>query len=99
VWQFGNELPLYGDASLIATMNHYFNYVRNYTLQKWQRIVPVSCALVDYPASYNTLVEQMQVDVITTNAGYRGYDYSTLWSGDTSTNFAGLYALSCLVRL
>jgi len=44
--------------------------------------------------SYNYLVGALDVDVFTTNAGYRGFTYSDLWSGN-GQDFEGLYKLSC----
>eukprot|EP01119_Soliformovum_irregulare_P023152 TRINITY_DN804_c0_g1_i1.p1 TRINITY_DN804_c0_g1~~TRINITY_DN804_c0_g1_i1.p1 ORF type:complete len:542 (-),score=116.29 TRINITY_DN804_c0_g1_i1:57-1682(-) len=100
MWQVGNELPIFGPTAqpgLVDLLNHLFDYTRNYTLTRWNRIVPVSNALVDYPPAYNGLTEDMHVDVLTTNAGYRGPDYSNLWTGSTDPNvqFYGMQRLSC----
>jgi len=91
MFTFGNELNLYGVPSLIPIVNNAIAYAKSYLLSKWGRIVPFTTAVVDDPPSYPTLVQALNVDVFTTNAGYRGFSFSDLWSNPTT----GLYALSC----
>jgi len=100
MWQFGNELPLSVQdnnlgPTIIAKLNHFFDYARSYTFKRWMRHVPISIALVDLPSWYNTLSRDLKVDIITTNAGYRGPTYSDLWFGAPSQGFDGLHSLSC----
>jgi len=97
MWQFGNELPL-SDPTLgpqiIPKLNHFFDYARTWTYLRYNRVIPVSIALVDLPSQYNSLSTQLKVDIITTNAGYRGPTYSDLWVGNNG-DFSGLHKLSC----
>ena len=51
------------------------NYIREYTQQKWNRFVPVTAAVVDIPSSYDNLMKNLHVDIFSSNAGYRGYDF------------------------
>merc|ERR1712137_686727 len=72
MWQFGNELPLTVTdnnlgPTLIAKLNHFFDYARTYTWIRWQRILPISVALVDLPSAYNELVRDLKTDIVTTN--------------------------------
>jgi len=93
---FGNELPVYGDGgTLVASLNQQMAYIRQYQQQKFNRTIPITNCVVDYPASYNTLVETFDVDVFCTNAGYRGYGFSDLWTGSAVTNFSGMWSLGC----
>jgi len=96
MYQFGNELQfLNNDQSYVTKINGYLSHARSYQLQRWGRALPVSTALIDYPPYYNTLVPALDMDIITTNAGYRGYNFQNLWSG-SGTSFIGLKALSCM---
>ncbi len=76
MWALGNELPL-GDQ-LIGTVNKYMNYARQYTYTKWNRVLPVTHAVVDLPPSYDHLAQYLDVDVFSTNAGYRGLGFQDL---------------------
>jgi len=94
MWNFSNELPLSGDPTLVATLNRYISYIRNYTMLKWERSVPITAAVVDIPTSYNTLVATLDVDVFSSNAGYRGLNFQDLWTGNPGEAFAGFKNLS-----
>lgn len=94
MWNFGNELPLANDPSLVALLNKYIGYIRNYTAETWDRFVPVSVAVVDMSTSYDTLVATLDVDIFSTNAGYRGLNFQDLWTGDSTIGFSGFSALS-----
>ena len=75
MWNFSNELPIYENPSLVDMLNSYIRYIIEYTAQRWNRYVPVTVAVVDIPASYDNLMARLEVDVFSTNAGYRGYDF------------------------
>ena len=94
MWNFSNELPLADDASLVALLNKYIAYIKSYTQSKWNRFVPVTSAVVDIPTSYDNLVANLDVDIFSTNAGYRGLDFQDLWSGDRTPGFSGFANLS-----
>jgi len=91
MFAFGNELNLFGDQTLIPIVNDAINYARTYLKTKWNRSVPFTTAVVDLPQSYPVLVPALDVDVFTTNAGYRGFSFTDLWSNPDT----GLYNLSC----
>jgi len=93
MWNFGNELGVGNDPNLLNVLNNYMNFIREYTIQRWNRSIPITSAVVDLPESYNTLAAQLNVDIFTTNAGYRGLDFSDLWTGNSQ--FDGWYKLSC----
>lgn len=93
MWAFGNELPLNGNPDLVNLMNMYITYIKQYTLTKWGKNILITVAVVDLPESYNTLAATLDVDIFTTNAGYRGFTFSDLWTGNSI--FQGWYALSC----
>ena len=78
MWALGNELPL--DDFLIGLLNKYMNYTRQYTLDRWNRSLPLTHAVVDLPTSYDKLARELDVDVFSTNAGYRGFGFSDLVS-------------------
>jgi hypothetical protein len=94
MFTLGNELNIANDPILLADVNFYIGYARNYTMRKWGRKIPFTHAIVDNPSTYNRLYEQLDVDVFTSNAGYRGLGFSDLWDGLQSTGFDGLGALS-----
>jgi hypothetical protein len=79
---------------LVTLLNKYISYIRNYTLERWGRKVPVTSAVVDIPTSYNTLMETLDVDVFSSNAGYRGLNFQDLWTGAQTPGFSGFYNLS-----
>jgi hypothetical protein len=89
MWVIGNELGLYSKPELRATVQKMIVKVREYTLQKWNRIIPVTTCEVDLPQSYNLLAEDLDVDLFMTNAGYRDVYLNTLWQPDTANNFTG----------
>jgi len=74
-------------------VNDYIHFIREYTRQKWNRTIPITSAVVDLPLSYNSLAATLNVDIFTTNAGYRGVSFTDLWSGNS--NFEGWHKLSC----
>jgi hypothetical protein len=94
MWSFSNELPLATDESLVTLLNKYIPYIRTYTTQKWNRFIPVTAAVIDIPSSYNHLVSTLDVDVFSSNAGYRGLDFSDLWTGAATPGFDGFANLS-----
>jgi len=62
-------------------------------LLRWNRVILITSAVVDLPNSYDHLAQVLDVDVFTTNAGYRGISFTDLWSGNSVTK--GWFALSC----
>lgn len=75
MWNFSNELPLDVNPDLVELLNKYIRYIKEYTTQKWNRFVPVTVAVVDIPSSYDNLMKTLEVDIFSTNAGYRGVDF------------------------
>jgi len=94
MWSFGNELPLVGNQAFVDQMNDYMIFIKQYTLTKWGRKVPVTTAVVDDPSSYDYLASSLEVDVFTANAGYRGVTFTDLWAGNAQTQ--GWSKLSCV---
>ena len=94
MWSFSNELPLATDESLVTLLNKYIPYIRNYTQTKWNRFIPVTAAVVDIPSSYNHLVATLDVDIFSSNAGYRGLNFQDLWTGAATPGFDGFANLS-----
>jgi hypothetical protein len=94
MFSVGNEWPIASDASLLAKLNHFIAFARNYTMTKWGRKIPVTHALNDDPFAYNEIYAGLDVDVMSTNAGYRGEGFQDLWSGDQTPGFSGLGNLS-----
>lgn len=93
MYTLGNELPL-NDPVIVNLVNQYMAFSRNYSLIKWGRSIPISLAVVDDPFTYNELYDILDVDVFTTNAGYRGLGFQDLWDGSQTPGFAGLGTLS-----
>jgi hypothetical protein len=73
MFALGNELPL--DDNLIGILNKYIAYSKSYMQQKWNRSVPITHAVVDLPTSYDHLAKTLNVDVFSSNAGYRGLGF------------------------
>jgi hypothetical protein len=91
----GNELNLYGNSELLQKVNNYIEFSRNYLMTKWGRSIPFTHAIVDNPPSYETLYANLNVDIFTSNAGYRGLGFGDLWDGSQSAGvFEGLGPLS-----
>ncbi len=93
-WVVGNELGLYTKNELRALVNKMIIKVREYTLEKWNRIVPVTTCEVDLPESYNLLTDELDVDFFMTNAGYRDVHIESLWEPDVNAKFVGWRAKS-----
>jgi uncharacterized membrane protein YgcG len=89
MYTFGNELPLNSDVVLLGKVNGFINYARNYQFTKWARTIPITNAVVDLPLSYDNLFQNLDVDVFTTNNGYRGFSYSSFWDGDGGQHQGG----------
>jgi hypothetical protein len=91
MWAVGNELGLFMKPALRDIVNTLMDYLREYTLQKWNRIVPVTTVEVDSPGTYYQLVNQMRVDVFTSNCGYRDVFIGTVftWDSNPANNFPG----------
>jgi len=96
MWCIGNELGLYMKPELRKTVNKAIRKVREYTLQKWNRIIPITTSEIDLPPSYVPLAAEMEVDVFTANAGYRDVFIGQLWDADPNpqNNFPGWATLS-----
>ena len=93
MWNFSNELPLAADASLVDLLNKYMVYIKEYTMQKWNRFIPVTVAVVDLPDSYDSLMANLDVDIFSSNAGYRGLTFQDLWIGN-NRDFSGFANLT-----
>jgi hypothetical protein len=93
MWIMGNEFNLFSNQDKIPFLNYWFDYVRNYTFATFQRTLPVTHAIEDYPPSYELLVKELHVDVFTSNCGYRGFTFGNLWDGD-GASFPGWKNLS-----
>jgi hypothetical protein len=89
MWVVGNELGLASKPELRKTVQKMIVKVREYTLQKWNRVIPVTTCEVDLPNSYNLLSDELDVDLFMTNAGYRDVYLNTLWEADINANFTG----------
>jgi hypothetical protein len=94
MYSVGNELPIYRDQALLSKLNHYLNYARAYQYARWGRHIPTTHAIVDYPDGYNWFFENLDVDVLTINNGYRGTQYGGIWVGDGGAH-RGLGRLTC----
>jgi hypothetical protein len=89
MWVVGNELGLYSKPDLRKIVQKMIVKVREYTLQKWNRVIPVTTCEVDLPQSYNLLSDELDVDLFMTNAGYRDVYLNSLWAPDLNNNFTG----------
>lgn len=93
MFALGNELDVAYDPQMLDLVNEKIQFSRNYLKEKWGRKVPITDAVVDLPSSYPMLAKALDVDVFTSNAGYRGFGFSDLWSG--SGTLPGWFNLSC----
>jgi hypothetical protein len=96
MWAVGNELGLYQKPELRGIVNEMMDYLREYTLTKWNRIIPVTTVEVDLPMSYIPLIQEMHVDVFTSNCGYRDVFINSVWEVDTNptNNMPGWAAIT-----
>jgi hypothetical protein len=92
MWIVGNELPLYTDKNLLALVNKYMGVVRTRQQALWNRRIPVSHAVMDLPVQYSYMMQNLDVDIFVTNAGYRDVYMEPLWDGEGE--FPGFTALS-----
>lgn len=74
-------MKLLEDPDLLNKVNYYIDYAREYSMSKWGRKIPMTHAIIDIPTTYRTFYEKLNVDVFTTNAGYRGQGFGDLWDG------------------
>jgi len=60
-------------------------------LQKYNRIIPVTTVEVDSPGTYYKLINEMRVDLFTSNCGYRDVYIGTVftWDSNPANNFPG----------
>lgn len=94
MFSLGNEWPVAGDSELRNKLNDFISFARNYTLSKWGRKIPFTHAMNDDPFAYDTMYRYLDVDVVSTNAGYRGEGFQDLWDGSQTPGFSGLGNLS-----
>eukprot|EP01122_Echinamoeba_exundans_P013455 TRINITY_DN5882_c0_g2_i1.p2 TRINITY_DN5882_c0_g2~~TRINITY_DN5882_c0_g2_i1.p2 ORF type:complete len:364 (-),score=74.65 TRINITY_DN5882_c0_g2_i1:1305-2396(-) len=96
LWVFGNELDFASpkNVQLRSQLNAKMKFIREYTLAKWNRVVPVTSCVIDIPVLYDALVETLDVDIFCPNAGYRGGSLTDLFSGNASQRFSGFRKLS-----
>ncbi len=78
----GNEINVCGDTEIRDIINKQMDRVRYYQLTRWNRFIPVSTTLVDLPNCYETLFQELHVDIMSTNAGYRDLNHKPLWEGE-----------------
>jgi hypothetical protein len=91
IWQFGNEmnwdgvhLGFYPYPDLMAKYNNYAAYIRQYTLSKWGRKIPITHAVVDYDTTFDWLMQRFDTDIFSLNS-FRGTTTTTLFPGDSNT--------------
>jgi len=89
MWCIGNEMDIINDAGLRETVNAKIARIRRRTYEIHGRKIPVTSAVVDYPEKYEFMVQNLDVDVFTTNAGYRDIYMDPLWAGETITRSDG----------
>lgn len=96
MWAIGNELSLEDPekVDLLQTVNEMADLAREYTLQRFNRILPITHCTVDLPESYQYLVDNLNVDVFCSNAGYRSDSLTDLYTGNPSRGFPGWKKLS-----
>eukprot|EP00029_Vermamoeba_vermiformis_P013208 TRINITY_DN8120_c0_g1_i1.p1 TRINITY_DN8120_c0_g1~~TRINITY_DN8120_c0_g1_i1.p1 ORF type:complete len:493 (-),score=131.66 TRINITY_DN8120_c0_g1_i1:54-1532(-) len=95
MWAMGNELNFKKNPGMLEFINKHLGMIRNITLELHNRVVPVTSAVVDDPEIYDVLVPELDVDIFTTNAGYRGPEgFGTLWEGDPLLGFSGFMNLT-----
>jgi len=94
MYTVGNEWPVHVDGTLRQKLNQYMAYARNYSMIKWGRFIPFTHAMLDDPFIYDAMYSQLDVDIVSTNAGYRGEGFQDLWDGSQTPGFSGLGSLS-----
>jgi len=82
MWCLGNEMDIYTNTNLLNIVNNKIALVRQRTMAIHNRRIPVTHAIIDYPDKYEPLVKVLDVDIFTTNAGYRDVDMDPLWNGE-----------------
>lgn len=86
MWVIGNEIELSrkDKQPLRIRINQKMDMIRNYTVTKHNRIIPVTSCVVDNPESYDVLVGNLNVDLFCANAGYRSDSLTDLFTGNPS---------------
>eukprot|EP00026_Physarum_polycephalum_P003470 Phypoly_transcript_03482.p1 GENE.Phypoly_transcript_03482~~Phypoly_transcript_03482.p1 ORF type:complete len:768 (+),score=86.79 Phypoly_transcript_03482:78-2381(+) len=93
IWQFGNEMNWDGDLSVLGfypypdlmnKYNNYAQYIRQYTLAKWGRKIPITHAVIDFDTTFDWLMEYFDIDIFSLNT-FRGTSTTTLFPGDGNT--------------
>jgi len=97
----GNELNYIGSEStwmwVLNRINSLAGYAREYQVTKWNRTVPITTGTDDNGDLYATLMDNLpNMDFLTANAGYRGVNFTNLWSGwGPGSVFPGWWNMSC----
>lgn len=86
MWVLGNEIVLHEPEKLALKqrINQKMDFARRYTLQKHNRVVPITSCVVDLPESYDFLVNNLNVDLFCANAGYRADSLTDLFTGNVA---------------
>ena len=75
MWNFTNELEVQ-EPELLKLLNDYIAFIKQYTMQKWNRFIPITVAVIDRPNTYDFLMQNLNVDIFSSNAGYRGFSFT-----------------------
>lgn len=91
MWQFGNEmnwdgtkLGFYPYPDLMAKYNNYVQYIRQYTLSRWGRKIPITHAVIDFPQTFDWLLKNFDLEILSLNT-FRGVGTYTIFPGDSNT--------------
>jgi len=89
MWCLGNEMEIKTNETLLNLVNEKIKLVRTRTKALHNRMIPVTHAVIDYPDYYEKWAQELDVDVFTTNAGYRDTILDPLWVGENYQNDQG----------
>lgn len=91
MWCLGNEMGIATNETLLNLVNQKLKVVRERTKAIHNRVIPVTHAVIDLPDHYEHWAMTLDVDVFTTNAGYRDTKMDPLWNGEVYRKPDGEY--------
>jgi len=99
MWQLGNEMawvwsndPRWDSPAATDKFNRYLDYIRRYTLSKWNRSIPITAAIPNVQGNYNFQYQNWHVDIFSANVF--GTSFGNLFTGSGS-KFKGITSLAC----
>jgi len=91
-WNY-NGNTLWNNTAYNDKHNRYIDYIRRYTISKWNRFIPITTAAVNIVSAFNLQYSYWHVDIFSSNVFGTNFDY--LFEGYNDGSFYGVSYLQC----